>query len=95
MSGNMRELPRRRNRAHRDPSGTAALFSPAPRPHPGTVVVECNACGDSTPVSYLDFARANVPIAVWLPPVPGLHFNRYMSCPACSRRTWVRAHWTG
>jgi hypothetical protein len=92
----------------RDPSGKAALFShgatplvvdeePAPPPEPagrkvGTLVVECSACETSSRVSYLDFVLLNLPIGVWLP-LPGLGFNRRMTCPACGRWTWLQAHW--
>ena len=91
---NLREVGRR-PRSARDPEGKAALFSkpaPAKTAGPGTVVVECSACGASTPLSYTDFARANLPFALWLPPV-GIRFNHRMACPACHQRTWLRAHW--
>ena len=91
MSGFLRESGHRPARPARDPLGKAALFSDARRP--GTVVIECSACGASTRVSYVDFALANLPFSLWLPPLPALHFNRRMNCPACAQWTWVRAHW--
>lgn len=107
MSSNLRDVGGR-GRA-RDPSGKAALFShgappidvdndepvldedPAPR-RPATLVVECSACDASTRVNYLDFVLLNLPVGVWLP-LPGLGFNRRMTCPACGQWTWLQAHW--
>jgi hypothetical protein len=92
----------------RDPSGKAALFShgatplvldddPGTLPGPeqrraGTLVLECSACAVQTRVNYLDFVLLNLPIGVWLP-LPGLGFNRRMTCPACGQWTWLQAHW--
>ena len=106
-AGNLRDLGGRRR--ERDPSGKAALFShgapplviedepepPAVEPQArrfGTLVVECSACDTSTRVTYLDFLLMNLPIGVWLP-LPGLEFNRRMTCPACGQWTWLQAHW--
>jgi hypothetical protein len=91
MSGYLRDVGRRPERPARDPMGKAALFSDARRP--GTLVVECHGCGESTRVSYVDFVLANLPLAVWLPPLPNIPFNRRMTCPACSEWAWMRAHW--
>jgi hypothetical protein len=91
VSGYLRDVGQRPARPARDPMGKAALFSDARRP--GTVLVECSACTASTRMSYVDFALANLPFSVWLPPVPSLHYNRRMTCPACAQWTWVRAHW--
>jgi hypothetical protein len=91
-----------------DPSGKAALFShgatplvveeepraevePEPR-RAGTLVVECSACATRSRVNYLDFLLLNLPLGVWLP-LPGLGFNRRMTCPACGQWTWLQAHW--
>jgi hypothetical protein len=106
-TGNLRDLGGRRR--ERDPSGKAALFShgapplviedepepaavEAPARRFGTLVVECSACDASTRVTYLDFLLMNLPIGVWLP-LPGLGFNRRMTCPACGQWTWLQAHW--
>ena len=92
MSGFLRDVGQRPERPSRDPLGKAALFSDVRQP--GTLVVECSTCGESTRISYVDFALANLPFSVWLPPLPNLQFNRRMTCPACGEWTWVRAHWT-
>lgn len=91
MSGFLREVGHRPDRPARDPLGKAALFSDVRRP--GTVVVECGACGASTRVSYIDFAIDSLPFSIWLPPIPSIPYNRRMTCPACAEWTWVRAHW--
>ena len=54
MSGFLRDVGQRPERPARDPLGKAALFSDVRQP--GTLVVECGACGESTRVSYVDFA---------------------------------------
>jgi hypothetical protein len=91
MSGYLREVGHRPERPERDPMGKAALFSDTRRP--GTVMIECSGCGESTRLSYVDFAWSTLPFSLWLPPIPQIHFNRRMTCPACSEWTWVRAHW--
>ena len=58
----------------------------------GTSVVECSACDARTRVGYLDFVLLNLPVGVWLP-LPGLAYNRRMTCPACGQWTWLQAHW--
>ena len=58
----------------------------------GTLVVECSACDARTRIGYVDFVLLNLPVGVWLP-LPGLHFNRRMTCPACSQWTWLQAKW--
>ena len=91
MTGYLRDVGHRPDRPARDPMGKAALFSDARRP--GTVLIECSACGSSTRISYVAFAAASLPFSVWLPPLPAIRFNRHLTCPACAQRTWVRAHW--
>jgi hypothetical protein len=107
MSGYLREVGHRPDRPARDPMGKAALFSDgrdvdfaeqeaspaADTRGPGTVVIECSACGQSTRVSYVGFVIDSLPFSIWLPPLPALWFNRKMTCPACTEFTWVRAHW--
>lgn len=70
---------------------TDALFARVER-RPGTLVVECSACDHKTRVGFVDFALLNLPFALWLP-LPGLRFNRRMTCPACGQWAWMRAHW--
>ncbi len=91
MSGYLREVHSRPAHPERDPMGKAALFSDTRRP--GTVLVECNSCGASTRLTYVDFALSTLPFSLWLPPIPSIRYNRRMTCPSCSEWTWVRAHW--
>jgi len=95
--GYLRDVGARPQRPARDPLGKAALFPEEPiaadARRLGTLVVECRECGASTRVSYVDFVLANLPFAVWLPPLPNIPFNHRMSCPACDEWTWMRAHW--
>ncbi len=58
----------------------------------GTVVVECASCGERTRLDYFDFALLNLPISFFLP-IPGRRFKHRMTCPACSRWTWLEARW--
>ena len=96
--GYLRDVGARPRRPARDPLGKAALFSEETRAEhdarrPGTLVVECKECGESTRISYVDFVLANLPFAMWLPPLPNIPFNHRMSCPACAEWAWMRAHW--
>jgi hypothetical protein len=106
VSGYLRDVGQRPARPTRDPLGKAALFSDADieiirDTHDratngrrlGTLVIECRECGASSRLSYVDFVRANLPFAVWLPPLPNIPFNRKLTCPACDEWTWSRAHW--
>ena len=70
-------------------AGKAALYSAANR-RPATLVVECSSCHGRSRVSYVDFAMRQLPVTLWL---PWRHHSRFMTCPACGRRTWLAAHW--
>ena len=56
----------------------------------GTVVVECSSCGARTRLSLAEFAWRHLPVWLW---IPWLRYSRYMSCPACERRTWLGVAW--
>lgn len=73
----------------RGDEGKDALYSAATR-RLGTLVVECSSCGGRSRVSYVDFARRQMPLTLWF---PWQRHSRLMTCPACGRRTWLAAHW--
>lgn len=56
----------------------------------GTVVVECSTCGARSRLAWAEFAWRHLPVWLW---VPWLRHSRFMSCPACDRRTWLAVNW--
>ncbi len=89
--------------AHARPAGKHALFSAAtpageedrdtatatagePVPQRGVLTVVCSRCGSISRVGLLEFAWLHFPVAAWLPRRP---FDRWMTCPACRRRSWT------
>ena len=56
----------------------------------GTVVVECSSCGARTRLTWPEFAWRHLPVWLW---VPWQRYSRFMSCPACDRRTWLGVAW--
>jgi len=88
---------------HARPAGRRALFSDAvpadepardrvtvpaddPLPPRGILVVSCSTCGSVTRVGVVDFLVLQLPFGAWL---PRRAFDRWMTCPACRRRTWT------
>lgn len=55
------------------------------------VVVACSSCGARSDVDVLHYFALHVPFFFWR---PGRGYTRFMTCPACRRRTWVSASWT-
>lgn len=89
------------DRRHARPTGKHALFSAAtpageeegaeasvtdPLPPRGLFTVACSSCGAVTRVGILDFLWLQLPFGAWL---PRRVFDRWMTCPACRRRTWT------
>ena len=56
----------------------------------GTLVVECSSCGARSRLTWAEFAWRHLPVWLWL---PWMRYSRYMSCPACERRTWLGVAW--
>jgi hypothetical protein len=56
----------------------------------GTLVVECSSCGARSRLTWAEFAWRHLPVWLWL---PWMRYSRYMSCPACERRTWLSVAW--
>lgn len=86
-------------------AGKYALFSGAQdedSEHPGQregggtgllppVALHCSSCGTRTEVDVVKYFGLHLPFFLWR---PGRGFTRFMTCPACRRRTWVSASWT-
>ncbi|HLI74264.1 MAG TPA: hypothetical protein VKU86_10325 [Acidimicrobiales bacterium] len=64
--------------------GGATGFLPA-------IDVTCSSCGESSSVDVLEFAVLHLPLWFWR---PGRGYTRFMTCPACRRRTWVSTSWS-
>jgi hypothetical protein len=63
--------------------GPAGLVAP--------VEVHCSSCGATSQVDLARYLLLHLPFFFWR---PGRGFTRFMTCPACRRRTWVSASWT-
>ena len=74
-----------------DPLGRRALFSvSSPRAGPlGTLALECSSCKRESPIRLRELPRLTFPVSMHLP----RRYHSFMKCPACGRRTWLRAHW--
>ena len=57
-----------------------------PLPARGPLTVACSRCGSVTRVGLVEFLALQFPVGAWL---PGRTFDRWMTCPACRRRTWT------
>lgn len=55
------------------------------------VELRCSSCGTHSDVDVVGFLALHVPFFFWR---PGRGFTRFMTCPACRRRTWLSASWT-
>ncbi|MGA3148752.1 MAG: hypothetical protein ABSF33_14950 [Acidimicrobiales bacterium] len=90
-------------RSHARPAGKHALFSEAtpsgepvpatstatatdPLPRRGPISVGCSTCGSISRVGVVEFLLLQFPVGAWL---PRRTFDRWMTCPACRRRTWT------
>jgi hypothetical protein len=81
-----------------DASATHAPRSTAPRDmRPGagrgilsSITVECSTCGGRSEIHLTEFVMLHLPVWLWR---PGRGYTRFMTCPACRRRTWVSASW--
>jgi hypothetical protein len=86
---------------HARPSGKHALYSLAtpagehevasvadadPLPQRGLLSVSCSSCGSVSRVGVAHFVMLQLPFGAWL---PRRRYDRWMTCPACRRRTWT------
>jgi hypothetical protein len=92
-----------RARRHARPAGKHALYSQATPageavaatstatateavPQRGRLTVACSSCGSISRVGLVEFVLLQLPFGAWL---PKRTFDRWMTCPACRRRTWT------
>jgi hypothetical protein len=54
------------------------------------ITVECSTCGGRSEIHVAEFLMLHLPVWLWR---PGRGYTRFMTCPACRRRTWVSASW--
>ena len=55
-----------------------------------SITVDCSTCGGRSEIHMTEFLMLHLPIWLWR---PGRGYTRFMTCPACRRRTWVSASW--
>ena len=75
-----------------DTAGKRALFSAAGADQSaaaGSVVIECSRCAERSVLTPVQALRAAFP-SVHLPLIKS-DYPSWMRCPACGKRTWVRA----
>lgn len=75
-----------------DTAGKRALFSAAGADQPaaaGSVVIECSSCAERSVLTPTQAMRAALP-SIHLPLIKR-DYPSWMRCPACEKRTWVRA----
>jgi hypothetical protein len=84
-------------RPHAARAATNGFEDSAPTPRPprsagimGPITVDCSSCGKRSGIDLLEFLVLHLPVWLWR---PGRGFTRFMTCPACRRRTWVSASW--
>ncbi len=54
------------------------------------ITVDCSTCGARSEIHMTEFVMLHLPVWLWR---PGRGYTRFMTCPACRRRTWVSASW--
>jgi hypothetical protein len=57
----------------------------------GTLTLQCSSCRVRSQVDLVEYIVLHLPVWLWR---PGRGYTRFMTCPACRRRTWVSASWT-
>lgn len=72
------------NHTGRRPAGHATGLVPP-------VSLHCSSCKARREVPVVGYLGLHLPFFLWR---PGRGFTRFMTCPACRRRTWVSASWT-
>jgi len=54
------------------------------------IAVDCSRCSTRSEIHIAEFLMLHLPVWLWR---PGRGYTRFMTCPACRRRTWVSASW--
>ncbi|HTT87575.1 MAG TPA: hypothetical protein VMF60_09425 [Acidimicrobiales bacterium] len=57
----------------------------------GSLTLQCSSCRVRSQVDLIDYVVLHLPLWFWR---PGRGYTRFMTCPACRRRTWVSVTWT-
>jgi hypothetical protein len=57
----------------------------------GSLTLQCSSCRVRSQVDLIEYIVLHLPLWLWR---PGRGYSRFMTCPACRRRTWVSASWT-
>jgi len=65
---------------------TSSATASDPLPRRGVLSVACSSCGSLSRVGLIEFALLQFPFGAW---VPRRTYDRWMTCPACRRRTWT------
>lgn len=73
--------------ARKTAQGRDALFSEADR---RGITVECSRCDATNRSELLDTLARIGWFSVW---IPAKRYNRWMICPSCHERAWVRVRW--
>lgn len=73
------------------PDGRRAVFSTGEH-RPGTVVIDCTNCAARTRVSIIDAFVRIAAVSLW---IPLKRHSRWLQCPNCQTRSWVRVEWSG
>jgi hypothetical protein len=55
-----------------------------------SITVDCSSCDARSEIHVTEFLMLHLPMWLWR---PGRGYTRFMTCPACRRRTWVSASW--
>lgn len=76
-----------RARTYDDPYGRRIFFHGVPDEGDGRFALMCSNCRARTRVTLADLGRAHMPFFLWL---PLMRYSRWLRCPACGARAWMR-----
>jgi len=58
----------------------------------GSLTLQCSSCRVQSHVDLVEYVVLHLPLWFWR---PGRGYTRFMTCPACRRRTWMSSSWSG